>query len=124
MQIFKRVPQFDFMEKKTKAIFLSGMVIMIGVFSIFINGGLKYGIDFAGGTLVQLKFLDEVAIEDVRDGLKTIGLGESTIQEFGSKNHLLIRVERSMNSKHLRFISKVNEWSPYQGKSRCRYKIK
>ena len=95
MEIFKRVPQFDFMKKKTMAIAFSSAVILIGVISILIHGGLKYGIDFAGGTLVQLKFTNPPVIEDVRDGLKTIGLGESTIQEFGSKNHLLIRVERS-----------------------------
>jgi len=56
---------------------------------------LKYGIDFAGGTLVQLKFKNPPVIEEVRDGLRTIGLGDSTIQEFGSKNHILVRVERS-----------------------------
>lgn len=95
MEIFKRVPQFNFMKKKTMAVALSGAVILIGIISILTHGGLKYGIDFAGGTLVQLKFTNPPVIEDVRDGLKTIGLGESTIQEFGSKNHLLIRVERS-----------------------------
>ena len=95
MEIFKRVPQFDFMRKKTMAVALSGAVILIGIISILTHGGLKYGIDFAGGTLVQLKFTNPPVIEDVRDGLETIGLGESTIQEFGSKNHLLIRVERS-----------------------------
>ena len=95
MEIFKRVPQFDFMKKKNAAVALSIMVILIGIISILFHGGLKYGIDFAGGTLVQLKFTNPPVIGDVRDGLKTIGLGESTIQEFGSKNHLLIRVERS-----------------------------
>ena len=95
MEIFKRVPQFDFMKKKSAAVALSIMVILIGVISVLFHGGLKYGIDFAGGTLVQLKFTNPPVIEDVRDGLKTISLGESTIQEFGSKNHLLIRVERS-----------------------------
>ena len=95
MEIFKRVPQFDFMEKKTMAVAFSITVILVGIISMLINGGLRYGIDFAGGTLVQLKFMNPPVIEDVRDGLKTIGLGESTIQEFGSKNHILIRVERS-----------------------------
>ena len=95
MEIFKRVPQFDFMKKKTMAVALSCTVILIGIISILIHGGLRYGIDFAGGTLVQLKFTNPPDIEAIRDGLKTIGLGESTIQEFGSKNHILIRVERS-----------------------------
>ena len=95
MEIFKRVPEFDFMAKKTMATSLSCAVILIGIISIMFHGGLKYGIDFAGGTLVQLKFKNPPVIEEVRDGLRTIGLGDSTIQEFGSKNHILVRVERS-----------------------------
>ena len=95
MEIFKRVPEFDFMAKKTMATSLSCAVILIGIISIMLHGGLKYGIDFAGGTLDQLKFENPPVIEEVRDGLRTIGLGDSTIQEFGSKNHILVRVERS-----------------------------
>ena len=95
MEIFKRQTEFDFMGKKQTAIRLSAILILIGIVSVIIHGGLKYGIDFAGGTLVQLKFEKPPAIEETRDGLKTIGLGDSTIQEFGSKNHILIRVQRS-----------------------------
>jgi len=95
MEIFKRQTEFDFMGKKQTAISLSAILILIGIISVIIHGGLKYGIDFAGGTLVQLKFEKPPAIEEIRDGLKTIGLGDSTIQEFGSKNHILIRVQRS-----------------------------
>ena len=94
MEIFKRVTEYNFMAKKTMAIVLSSVVILVGIISMITHGGLKYGIDFDGGTLVQLKFISR-AIPDLRDGLKTIGLGDSTIQEFGSKNHILIRVEKS-----------------------------
>ena len=95
MQLFKDETRFDFMGKIKAAIILSGIVILIGLGSIVFSGGLKYGIDFAGGTLVQLQFKNPPDIEVIRDGLKTIGLGESTIQEFGSKKDILIRVERS-----------------------------
>ena len=95
MQLFKHETRFDFMGKIKAGMIISGIVILIGLGSIVVSGGLKYGIDFAGGTLVQLKFKSPPEIEVVRDGLKTIGLGESTIQEFGSKKDILIRVERS-----------------------------
>jgi len=95
MQLFKDKTYFDFMGKIKGAMVLSGIVILIGLGSIAFSGGLKYGIDFAGGTLVQLQFKSPPDIEVIRDGLKTIGLGESTIQEFGSKKDILIRVERS-----------------------------
>ncbi len=95
MQLFKDETRFDFMGKIKVAMIISGIVILIGLGSIVISGGLKYGIDFAGGTLVQLQFKSPPDIEVIRDGLKTIGLGESTIQEFGSKKDILIKVERS-----------------------------
>ena len=95
MQLIKDKTHFDFMGKIKGAMVLSGIVILIGLGSIAVSGGLKYGIDFAGGTLVQLQFKSPPDIEVIRDGLKTIGLGESTIQEFGSKKDILIRVERS-----------------------------
>ena len=95
MQLFKDETRFDFMGKIKAAMIISGIVILIGLGSIVVSGGLKYGIDFAGGTLVQLQIKSPPEIEVIRDGLKTIGLGESTIQEFGSKKDILIRVERS-----------------------------
>ena len=95
MQLFKHETRFDFMGKIRVAMIISGIVILVGLGSIVFSGGLKYGIDFAGGTLVQLQFKNPPDIEVIRDGLKTIGLGESTIQEFGSKKDILIRVERS-----------------------------
>ena len=95
MQLFKHETRFDFMGQIKAAMIISGIVILIGLGSIVFSGGLKYGIDFAGGTLVQLQFKSPPDIEVIRDGLKTIGLGESTIQEFGSKKDILIRVERS-----------------------------
>ena len=95
MEIFKRVTEFDFMAKRTMATAWSCSIILIGLISIVFHGGLKYGIDFEGGTLVQLKFKNPPIIEEVRDGLRSIDLGDSTIQEFGSKNHILIRIEKS-----------------------------
>jgi len=95
MQLFKDETHFDFMGRIKAAMIISGIAILIGLGSIVFSGGLKYGIDFAGGTLVQLQFKNPPDLEVIRDGLKTIGLGESTIQEFGSKKDILIRVERS-----------------------------
>jgi preprotein translocase subunit SecF len=95
MKIISSESHFDFMGKFKMAIVLSGLIILIGLGSIVMSGGLKYGIDFSGGTLVQLQFKTAPDIEVIRDGLKTIGLGESTIQEFGTKRDILIRVQRS-----------------------------
>ncbi|MBL4665691.1 MAG: protein translocase subunit SecF [Nitrospinaceae bacterium] len=95
MQLFKDETHFDFMGRIKAAMTFSLVLILIGLGSIVVSGGLKFGIDFAGGTLIQLQFKSPPDIEMIRDGLKTIGLGESTIQEFGSKRDILIRVQRS-----------------------------
>ncbi|MGV7220067.1 MAG: protein translocase subunit SecF [Nitrospinales bacterium] len=94
MEIFKKETHFDFMGKRKMAMAISGFFILASLASIVFNGGLKYGIDFAGGTLVQLQFKTPPDLNQIRDGLKEIGLSDSTIQEFGSKNDILIRVEK------------------------------
>jgi preprotein translocase subunit SecF len=83
------------MGKMRTAIIFSCVIILAGLVSIGVQGGLKFGIDFSGGTLIQLQFKSAPNIDDIRDGLKSIDLGESTIQEFGSKNDILIRVQKS-----------------------------
>lgn len=95
MELIKPNTHIDFMGKFKPALMFSALLILAGVVSIFMHGGLKFGIDFAGGTLVQLKFENPPAIESIRTGLKEIGLADSTIQEFGSPDTILIRVERS-----------------------------
>ncbi len=95
MKIISSETNFDFMGKIKMTMTISGLVILIGLGSIALSGGLRYGIDFAGGTLIQLQFKTPPDIEVIRDGLKTIALGESTIQEFGSKRDILIRIQRS-----------------------------
>jgi len=95
MQLFKSETHFNFMGRIKAAVIFSIVLILIGLGSIVVSGGLKFGIDFAGGTLIQLQFKNPPDIKVIRDGLKTIGLGESTIQEFGSKRDILIRVQRS-----------------------------
>jgi len=98
MEIFKKETHIDFMGKARMAIMCSGLLILASLASLGIQGGMKFGIDFAGGTLVQLKFESPPNLSDIRDSLKDLGLADSTIQEFGSPNHILIRVERSQGA--------------------------
>ncbi len=95
MELIKKQTHIDFMGKFKTALMISGVLILAGFASIAINGGLKFGIDFEGGTLVQLKFPEAPAIDSIRSVLKEIGLADSTIQEFGSPDTILIRVERA-----------------------------
>lgn len=74
MELIKSGINFDFVGKMKIALGCSLAVIIIGVASIVWHGGLNYGIDFAGGTLVQVKFQKEPSAEQIRSAFKSIGL--------------------------------------------------
>jgi len=95
MELIKKQTHFDFMGKFKAALIVSVLLILAGIASIAMHGGLKFGIDFEGGTLVQLKFSEAPAIDSIRSVLKEMNFEDSTIQEFGSPDTILIRVERS-----------------------------
>ncbi|MFQ6070894.1 MAG: protein translocase subunit SecF [Candidatus Aminicenantales bacterium] len=91
MQIFKK-PNFNFMRFKFVAFGLSGLLVLAGVINITTGKGLTPGVDFAGGTLIRVMFRYQVPIEDVRQALGNVGLGNSKIQEVGkSRQEYLIR---------------------------------
>jgi preprotein translocase SecF subunit len=56
------------------------------------KGGLRYGIDFSGGTLIQVRFEKPVAVDRIRHALETVQMGESVIQEFGDAREYLLRL--------------------------------
>jgi preprotein translocase subunit SecF len=80
MQIFKK-PNFKFMKYKFIALGISGVIIAIGMVNIIAGKGLNTGVDFAGGTLVQIRFKSVFPIEELRRSLNDAGVGSSKIQE-------------------------------------------
>lgn len=98
MQFVKPDININFVGKRKIAFFISLAMILISIASLVIHGGPKYGIDFAGGTLVQVKFNEPVSLKNVKSGLAAIDLGKSSVQGFGeqSENEYLIRTDRSV----------------------------
>ncbi len=69
MQFIKPDVNIDFIGKRKIAFIISSVMILISIASLIIHGGPRYGVDFAGGTLIQVKFLNPTAINDIKSGL-------------------------------------------------------
>ena len=98
MQLIKPDININFIGKIKFAFFISLAMIIISIASLVFHGGPKYGIDFAGGTLVQIKFNEPVSIKNIKSGLAALDLEKSSVQGFGEKseNEYLIRTDRSV----------------------------
>lgn len=91
IEVFK-APNFDFIGKRRWAYVVSLVFIATGLVSIWVQGGLRYGIDFSGGTLIQARFEKPVPVDRIRGALDQIKLGESVIQEFGDPREFIFRL--------------------------------
>jgi preprotein translocase subunit SecF len=85
----------DFMGWRRYSFALSGLLVLLGIIALIQigRGSANLGIDFAGGTAVQLKFEKPVSIEKARETLLKSGLAEVELQEFTTDNKLLVRVK-------------------------------
>jgi preprotein translocase SecF subunit len=80
-----------------KANYLSLIIFIISI-AFIVFKGLKYGIDFKGGTLIELRIVDQnIKISDVRSSFSQINLGDVNVKEFGRKGDYLIKVEQKTN---------------------------
>ena len=91
IELFKK-PNYDFIGKRKWAYTVSIIITLIGLASLAARGGLRYDIDFTGGTLIQVRFERAPTIAQIRTSLGTIQLGESIIQQFGDAQEFIIRL--------------------------------
>jgi preprotein translocase subunit SecF len=91
MEFIKPGINFDFVGRMKIACGISIAAMVISIASVIWHGGLNYGIDFAGGTLVQLKFQKATSTEQIRNAFKPIGLQNVVIQPFGD-NEVVVRI--------------------------------
>lgn len=94
MELFRQT-NIDFLRYKWIAIGVSWLLIAVGIFAIFVQKGLKFGIDFAGGTQIAVQFASRPDLDRIRQILQSANLGETGIQRYEeeSKNRVLIRVQ-------------------------------
>jgi preprotein translocase subunit SecF len=91
IELFKN-PNYDFIGKRKWAYYVSIAFTLIALTSLVAKGGLRYDIDFTGGTLIQARFEQTPAVAQIRASLATIQLGESIIQQFGDAHEFIIRL--------------------------------
>lgn len=100
-----KIPQIDFIGKRIYALVFSLVLIIVSIASLAING-LKLGIDFTGGTLIEVGYQQAVDLNQVRNTLNDAKFKSANVQYFGSTNEILIRLE-PQNISSAKLSSKI-----------------
>ncbi len=95
MQFIKPDININFIGKRRIAYVISLTLILATLGAIMVKGGPRYGIDFAGGTLIQVRFDGPAAVADIKTGLAQRGIGSPSVQSFGEADthEFLIRID-------------------------------
>jgi preprotein translocase subunit SecF len=119
MRIIKEETHFDFLAKGPLSLSLSGLLLLAGIVAFFTMGGLNYGIDFRGGTLVQVQFKEATDIKAIRQALSDGDIGSFSLQAFGEEgaNEYLI----SLGKRERRIGDKKNRGEEVKSVLKARY---
>ncbi len=98
MEFFRYTKTFNFMGKSKMAMVIS-IVLLLSSYILLATKGLNYGVDFAGGTIVQVKYDKTAPIDEMRKKLKSNEIFESaSITEFGSPDEVVIRMKNTTSN--------------------------
>lgn len=98
LHIIPHGTRIDFM-RFHRPTFILSVIMVVGSIILLATRGLNYGIDFAGGILVEVRNEKAVDLGALRTELGSLGLGEVSLQEFGSPNDVLIRLPRQAGNE-------------------------
>ncbi len=101
MEFIKPGINIDFIGKTKIGFFISAILILASILTLAINRGPNFGIDFAGGTIIQLRFDGPIAMDTVRAGLDSAGLTDISLQTFGAdeQNEFLVRTQEGLATR-------------------------
>jgi len=91
IRFFPNTMNIDFLRHRFIGLVISAIIIL-GTIGLLVTKGLNFGIDFTGGMMIEVKVEPAPDLSLLRNNLNTLGLGDISIQEFGSPNDVLIRV--------------------------------
>jgi SecD/SecF fusion protein len=98
MRFIPEGTRYDFMSKTKLSVALS-IFLVIASIGFIATKGLNMGVDFKGGIVMEAKSAKPIEISDLREKLNALKLGEVTLQEFGSKNDVLVRFDRHVGDE-------------------------
>ena len=100
MKFVKSDINIDFIGKRKLAFMISAMLVLVSLGSLIMHGGPRRGIDFEGGTVVQVKFENPVEIAGIKKAFESAGIGSTTVQGFGEAgdNEYLVRTDVTENT--------------------------
>ncbi len=98
MQLIRPDIDLDFIGKRKMAFALSALMVLASI-GLLVVRGLNFGIDFTGGTLVEVRFATPPQISEIRKAITPAGYGQAVIQQFGAPNEILIRVQNKAGVK-------------------------
>ncbi|GAB6040131.1 protein translocase subunit SecF [Endothiovibrio diazotrophicus] len=96
----------DFMGYRKSAILFSALLIAVSIISLATRG-LSFGIDFTGGTLIEVGYPQPVDLPEVRSALKTGGVEEAVVQHFGTARDVLVRTPPKEGENSAELSSRV-----------------
>jgi preprotein translocase subunit SecF len=91
MKILKQKTNLDFMGKRKLAFFASLLAIVLSIGMLAVRG-LNFGLDFTGGTLIEVSFPGDADTDLVRSNLQSAGLGDAVVQTFGAASDIVVRI--------------------------------
>lgn len=84
-------PGFNFTGRRRQAMMLSMVLILVSIVSLFVNG-LNFGVDFTGGTIIEVGYKQPVELTSIRTALEKEGYKDAIVQHFGTSRDVMIRL--------------------------------
>ena len=113
--LFSRLPYVDFLGRRRAALYLSAGLLAVSVLSLGVRG-LDFGIDFTGGTLIEVGYAEPAELDPIRDALAGAGFDEAAVQHFGTVRDVLVRIapregltRAELSSRILRVLQEGDE---------------
>ena len=89
--LFSRLPHLDFLGRRRTAFYLSCGLLAVSLLSLAVRG-LEFGIDFKGGTLIEVGYSEPANLDPIRGALARAGFGGAAVQHFGTARDVLVRI--------------------------------